>query len=452
MLDLIVIGGGISGLTVGALAQKRGLSVKVLEGEPAVGGVISSRARPEGVMETGPDSLLVDRPAVARLLAELGLDNMLIFPKPSRPYISRGSALHPLPEGFRLVAPGRWLPFVFSPLISLPGKLRALADLILPACDSPDQTLAQLVSRRLGMEVLQRLAQPLLGGLYASDPAQMSLGHTMPHLLALERQHGSLIRGMCRSGQVSPPRVASLPGGLGQLTGALRARLGDRVETGAMVRSLAFDGNGWTVATARRSLRSRAVVLAMPAPAAGRLLADLDPTLAGLLAEVPYRRVAVAHLWYQADQVSGFPEGCQGFLVPTVDGTMISAVSLAHQKWPDRIHPDFIHLKVHLGGAGREEALDLSNQAVLSQVLWQLRSWLEMRGLPRDQCLSRYPTAMPEYRRGHGQLLAAIEGHTGRWPGLHLTGNWMSGCGISECVARAEQVTQRMEVLPCATV
>lgn len=451
MLDLIVIGGGISGLTVGVLAKKRGLSVKLLEADASLGGVISSRSRPEGLMELGPDSLLVDRPAVGRLLSELKLTDSLVFPKPSRPFISRGPALHPLPEGFRLVAPGRWLPFVLSPLLSVPGKLRALADLVLPASDSPDQTLAQLVSRRLGGEVLERLAQPLLGGLYASDPAEMSLTHTMPHLLELERRHGSLIRGMCRAGQLSPPRVASLPGGLGQLTSALRARLGESVETGSAVRSLAFGGRDWTVSMFGRTLRSREVVLALPAPAAAGVVASLDAPLAELLARVPYRRVAVAHFWFAADQVIGLPKGCQGFLIPAVDGTMISAVSLAHQKWPDRILPGFVHLKAHLGGAHREEALEACDSAVLSQVLSQLCSWVEIRGLPRDYCLHRYPTAMPEYRGGHAQLLAAIEGHANRWPGLHMTGNWMSGAGIGECVARAEQLAQRMEVLSCIT-
>ncbi|MFA5505630.1 MAG: protoporphyrinogen oxidase [Vulcanimicrobiota bacterium] len=443
MLDVIVIGGGISGLTTAWRAMEAGLEVCLLESSSRSGGVIGSLQRPEGLLELGPDSLLVGRPSVRTLLEDLNLLEQAVSPLPSRPWMGRRGHLYPLPEGFRSVAPTRLLPFVRTPLLSWWGKFRMLWDLVLPASPLTDQTLSQLIGRRFGREALEQLAQPLIGGIYAADPDRLSLAATMPHLLALEKEHGSLIRGLWKS-SAAPPKMSSLPEGLGQLTNTLARNLGNRIQTSCPVRGLQKVGDHWQLEAQDQTFQARQVVVATGAHHCTDLLSHLDSNLACLIRGIVCRDIGIVNLLYRADQVGDLPPGCQGFLLPLKENSIFSAASLTQQKWPDRIQPSVINFRLHLGGAGRESFLSLDDETLLHRAAAELTSWVPVEGRPLYRLLTRHPRAMPEYRQGHLELIRRVESHLEGMPGLHLVGNWLSGVGISECVARAEGLLPRL--------
>ena len=444
MLDLVIVGGGISGLTAALRARQAGLNFRLLEAGPQLGGVIRSESRQEGVTELGPDALMVGQPAVTRLLHELGLDQETIPPSSCVPWIARDGRLYPLPEGFRQIAPTRWLPFALTPLLSFWGKLRVLADLVLPACPAEDQTLAQLVSRRMGSEVLERLAQPLLAGIYAADPQQLSLQATMGHLLELEKTYGSLLRGFWSS-KAQAPSMASLPQGLGQLIAALERQVSDCVQLSTPVIGLRPDesGAGWAVHTPQQSWRCRRVLVSTPAPHCAQLLRAFTPATAQEIGEIHCRSVAILNQFYLREQVGLNPPGCQGFLLPLLEGTSFSAVSLAHKKWPGRTLPTLVNLRIHLGGAGREDLLDREDAQLVAQVSEEVKPWLRIQGRPLASLLTRHTRLMPEYRLGHKARIERILDGVREWPGLQVTGNWLGGVGIGHCIARADTLSQQ---------
>ncbi len=443
MLDVIVIGGGISGLAAAWRATEAGHQVQLLESSKRLGGVIGSQRRDEGLLELGPDALLTSRASVSNLLEDLDLSGQVISPFPSRPWLGCRGSLHPLPEGFRSVAPTRLLPFIRTPLLSWRGKFRMLWDLVLPASPLKDQTLAELICRRFGEEVLEQLAQPLIGGIYASDPGQMSLAATMPYLLELEKKYGSLMRGLWKSSAV-PPKMSSLPGGLGHLVSSLTRRLGPRIQTDAPVTRLTRTSEGWRVEAGERAWQARQVVIATSAPHCAKLVARLDPAMGQRIERIVCRDVAIVNLIYRADDLGTLPLDCQGFLLPLKERTLFSAVSLTQQKWPRRIEPKFSNFRLHLGGAGREDSLRHDDETLIDLAISELRNWLELKGEPLFSKLTRHHQAMPEYRLGHLDLVRGVEAWSDSMPGLHLTGNWLTGVGISECLARVERLIPKL--------
>lgn len=446
MLDLMIIGGGISGLTAAFRARQAGLDFRLLECAPQLGGVIRSQPSDEGVRELGPDALMLGHPAVAQLLKELNLDQDLVQPASGIPWMARNGRLAPLPNGFRQIGPTRWLPFALTPLLSIWGKLRVLADLLLPASQAEDQTLAQLVGRRMGTEFLEQLAQPLVAGIYAADPAQLSLEATMGHLLQLEKQHGSLLRGIWKSPPQKPPTMASLPGGIGQLISALEEKVGHWALKSTTVGVIEPEGGGWTVTSTDRAWRSRRVLLAVPSADCTHLVQGFDPTLAGWLGGIYCRSVAILNQFYFTEQLRKVPPDCPGLLLPLKEGTSFSAISLAHKKWPDRTCPELVNLRVHLGGAGREHWLDQDDQQLVDQITREIRPWLGIRGRPLTSQLTRHQGKLPEYRLGHKSRVRKILHRVSNWPGLQVTGNWLNGVGIAHCIAGADALSRDWKV------
>lgn len=444
MLDMIIVGGGISGLTAAFRARQAGLDFRLLESNSQLGGVIRSESHREGVIELGPDALMLGQAPVRQLLQELQLENETLSPSSCVPWMARDGRLSPLPEGFRQIAPTRWLPFALTPLLSWWGKVRVLADLFLPASRAEDQTLAQFVSRRMGKEVLDRLAQPLIAGIYAADPNYLSLAATMPHLLHMERAHGSLLRGFWKS-HAQAPVMASLPQGLGQLISTLERQVAAHVQLSTPVTAIAPlpAGAGWTVNSNGQTWQCRRLVLTTPAPHCSSLLRPFDGPTAELVGGIHCRSVAIVNQFYFAEQVGLNLPRCQGFLVPLPEGTAFSAISLAHKKWPDRTSPGFVNLRIHLGGAGREDFLEQDDDTLVSRATQEVKPWLGILGEPLKSTLTRHTQRLPEYRLGHKARIQQIMENVTRWPGLQLTGNWLSGVGIGECIARADALSKQ---------
>jgi oxygen-dependent protoporphyrinogen oxidase len=486
---IVVIGAGIGGLTAAyRLAQRRpGAAITVLDAAARPGGVIASSLREGCLIEHGPDSIVSIKPAGLALVRDLGLADLLIGTEPDArsSLIAVGDRLVPVPEGLYLMAPGKILPFLRSPLLSWPGKLRMAWDFSLPRRDPAygDESLAAFVRRRLGREALDRIAQPMVSGIYTADPEQLSVAATMPQFLDMERTHGSLIRAMMErsraaagagAGQATGPRYGlfvSLRGGLQVLIDRLVAVLGERgvaIRTACPARSLARAGTGFTITTAGGVHRARSrlgrsvdalvdddgtetlacdqVVVATQLDAAAGLLAGLDGELAQLARAVPYAGVATVNLAFDAGQAPDLPAAA-GFVVPACERRGIIACTLAHRKYGGRCPPGTVLLRAFVGGALHEDRLDLSDSALIAIIMRDLRTYCGIRGEPRWTEIHRWPKAMAQYVTadgGHLARTAALRRRERAIPGLAIVSNGCEGVGIPDLAAQALSAAERL--------
>jgi len=294
---IAVVGAGITGLAAANRLLEPGAgpppTVTIFEAGPRAGGIVTTFRGADGlVLEDGPDSFLTEKPAALALIERLGLGERVIGTNPAyrSSFVLTGGRLEPTPAGFQLLAPVRALPFLRSPILSLPGRLRALAEPLVPARTREagaivDESLAAFVRRRFGPELLSAIAQPMIGGIYGADPERLSMLATFPRYLRLEAEYGSVLAGL-RRGPAAPasgPRYglfASLAGGMQELVDALAARLPvGALRTGAPVTGLAREDGSWVVATPAGHERFDAVIVTLAAPAAGRLVAEFDRDL-----------------------------------------------------------------------------------------------------------------------------------------------------------------------------
>lgn len=460
----VIIGGGITGLTAAyrllekARQERLPLDVTVLEKNERLGGVIKTANLSGCLIEQGPDAILTAKPWALKLIDELGLAPSLVSTSKQhrRAFIAREGTLFPLPEGFRLIAPGDLGALLLSPLFSVTGKLRMLMDLFLPRHarmihgsmpDDFDESLAGFVRRRLGREALERVAQPILGGIYTADPERLSLRATMPQFHEWECRYGSVIKGVQRlsdsqsEGAVRYGMFVSLKGGLSRLIERLAERIGDeRIKLGVSVKDLSAKDGWWRISFEGGGyIDADIVVLAVPAVQAARLSRSVSPPVASLLERVHYASSAVVNLIFDR-RLIGHPLDGFGFVVPESEGLLTIACSFASVKFEDRAPAGKTILRAFVGGAGREADLDRSDTAIVRQVLQDLDRFLGLKGHPESTVVTRWPESMPQYDVGHLNLVAEIERMSQNLHGLYITGNGLKGVGIPDCVRSAEQV------------
>jgi oxygen-dependent protoporphyrinogen oxidase len=453
---IVVIGGGIAGLAAAhrllEIGRERGrpFELRVLESAPRLGGSIATERRDGFVIEAGPDSLLSEKPAGIDLCERLGLAAQMMGTREEfrRTYVVRGGRLQALPDGFLLLAPTQFWPLVTSSLFSWSGKLRMALDLVLPrGAAREDESLSAFVGRRLGREALERVAQPLVGGIYTADPDRLSLAATMPRFLEMERQHRSIILAMLRQRRRARAVPAERSGarwslfvsfrdGMQTLVDTLAARLpGGAVETGRPVRALSRDAaGGWQIDDARGC---DAVILATPAPAAARLLDPVAPALAAELRGIPYASSATVSLAYRREDVPHPLDGF-GFVVPAVEQRAIVACTFSSLKYAARAPAEFLLLRAFVGGALHPERFAQSDDEMVASVCAELHALLGVRAAPRLTRIHRHPESMAQYHVGHLERLRRIEDHLRALPGLHLAGSAYRGVGIPDCIRSGE--------------
>jgi oxygen-dependent protoporphyrinogen oxidase len=457
-MRLIVVGGGISGLAAAhravELAQERGrpLALTLLEGADRLGGTIQSERRDGFLVECGPDSFLSEKPWALALCRRLGVEDRLIGTDDRfrRVFVVFGGRLHPLPDGFQLLAPTRLGPFLTSSLFSWPGKLRMALDLLRPRGGYPDESLGAFVRRRLGREALERAAQPLVAGIYTADPDELSLGATMPRFIEMERRERSVILALWRAAHRAPARHAGTSGARWSLFVTFAAgmeelirRLADRLPPGAVhlkerAIAVARDGDGWRVTSASGAVFSGdALILAPEAYQAARLLRYVDPGLAHLLEGIPYASSATVTLAYRRAHIRHPLDGF-GFVVPQVEGRPVIAATFSSVKYPGRAPEGHALLRVFMGGALNESAIEGDDAALIETARGQLGELLGATGTPLFTRVARYPRAMPQYHVGHAARAEAIEQAVARLPGLRLAGGAYRGVGIADCVRSGE--------------
>ena len=461
-MRLIVVGGGVSGLAAAhravELARERGrpLDLTVLEAGDRLGGTIQTERREGFLVECGPDSFLSEKPWALALCRRLGVEDRLIGTDDRfrRVFVVFGGRMHPLPDGFQLLAPTRLGPFLASSLFSWRGKLRMACDLALPRGGQADESLGAFVRRRLGREALERVAQPLISGIYTADPDDLSLGATMPRFLEMERRERSVILALWRAARRAPARHEGTSGarwslfvtfaeGMEELVRLLATRLPPgavRLKERAV--SIARAREHWQVATAGGgAFTGDALVLAPEAHQASRLLRYVDPGLAHLLEGIPYASSATVTLAYRRADIAHPLDGF-GFVVPQVERRPIIAGTFSSVKYAGRAPAGHVLLRVFVGGALNEPALEADDAALVATARAQLAELMGVNGSPLFTRVARHPRAMPQYHVGHAARAEAIERAVARLPGLRLAGGAYRGVGIADCVRAGEEAAE----------
>jgi protoporphyrinogen/coproporphyrinogen III oxidase len=471
MKRIVIIGGGISGLAAAhrlfelSAGESVPIEVQLLEASSNAGGVIRTHSRDGFLLEAGPDAFISEKPEALSLIRRLGLDKNLIETNPQhrRSFVARGNKLIPVPEGFQLLAPSRFLPFLKSDILSWRGKARMTLDLFLPrrahVNGIDDESLAAFVRRRMGREALERIAQPMIGGIYTADPELLSLRATMPRFIEMERKHRSLLRALwharktqtrAESSGTSGARYSlflSLDGGMQMLVDALVKSLpANSIRLDTRAESLAYDANAkrWKIGTSSDDLiYADAVCIALPAYAAGHLLRDTDPLPAKELDGIQYASTATLNLAYRRADIPHRLDGF-GFVVPFIEGRATLACSFSSVKFAGRAPEDSVLLRAFVGGALQPETFDLDDEKIIKLVRKDLRDLLGIESPPHFAQIEKWPSSMAQYHLGHIERVDSIRERLRTFPSLELAGNAYSGAGIPDCIRSGESAAERI--------
>ncbi|HKP83835.1 MAG TPA: protoporphyrinogen oxidase [Pyrinomonadaceae bacterium] len=451
---IVIIGGGISGLAAAhrVLELNPAAQVTILEASSRLGGTIQTEYRDGFLIERGPDSFISEKPQAVALAKRLGLESRLIETneKYRRSFIVRNGRLRPVPEGFQLLAPSRMWPFITSDIFSVTGKARMAADLFLPRKNTngtTDESLASFVRRRLGAEALDRMAQPMVGGIYTADPETLSLRATLPRFLEMERKHRSLILAMMRQGRAQKSGTSgaryslflSFDRGVQVLVDALTQIKADfRLNTRAQ--RLTFD-QGWTITTDKdEALKADAVCLAVPAYIAASLLTG---ELADKLRQIKYASTATINFGYRRTAIS-HPLNGFGFVVPYIEKRSLIACTFSSVKFSGRVPDGHVLLRAFAGGALQPEIFALDESELAARVEADLRELLGINEAPLFVETAKWERSMPQYEVGHLDRIVEIENEVSQFPGLALAGNSYRGAGIPDCIRSGEAAAESL--------
>jgi protoporphyrinogen/coproporphyrinogen III oxidase len=456
MKRIAIIGGGISGLSAAyTLEQKRQSGTPVeyvlFESSPRLGGVLVTDRVDGCVVEAGPDSFLTEKTWAADLCVKIDLGDQLIGSNDAerKTYILAKGKLVVIPDGLTFMVPTKIMPTVFSPLFSVRTKIRMAAEWFhLPRKGAEDETVAEMVERHYGPEMVDLLADPLLSGVYGGEASQLSVRAVLPRFADMESKYGSLGRALlgvrkearkkvgATTNLPTRPLFTSLKDGMQQMVNALVARLDAKaLKTSASVQSVIRQDNGWTVCAGYQTDHFDAVIVATPTHAAAVVLEAADENLARDLGEIKYTSSATVTLGYDEKVRRSLPPGF-GFLVPRGARHRMLAATFVHNKFPHRAPENRALIRCFLGGARDEQIMQASENDILQIVRGELRQILGA-ALNPDPLFARvykWKSAMAQYSVGHLARLQRIEALRQKLPGLALAGNGYNGIGVPDCV------------------
>jgi oxygen-dependent protoporphyrinogen oxidase len=461
MPRIAIIGGGISGLSAAfTLEEKRQSGAQsdtkieyvLFESAPRLGGVMVTDRADGCLIEAGPDSFLTEKPWAADLCRKIGLGDQLIGSNDAdrKTYIvvrkkndgKKGrDRLVVMPDGLMFMVPTKILPTLFSPLFSFRTKMRMAAEWFHPPHRaSGDETVAQMVERHYGPEMVDLLADPLLSGVYGGEASELSVRAVVARFADMEAKHGSLGRAMLAArrkmaAKAAPrPLFTSLKEGMQQMVDALLARLDPAaLRLSSAVQALTPEANGWTVAAGYQPDHFDAVIVAAPAHAAAAVLQGADEALSRELAGINYSSSVTVTLGYDETVRRSLPPGF-GFLVPRSAGHRMLAATFVHNKFPHRAPDNRALVRCFLGGARDEQILDSTDDQILQIVRDELRQIISLTADPLFVRIYKWRAAMAQYGVGHLERLARIRSHCQKLPGLALAGNGFNGIGVPDCV------------------
>lgn len=470
-----VIGGGISGLSFAWYLERLlpSADVHVFESASKVGGVIQTTLESPFLTELGADNFATLLPDALRMIEEMGIRDEFIGPKADHriAQVVRNGTVLPIPNGFSLMQPTRLSAVLSTPVLSLSGRIRLIAEFFVKQRTSDeDESVESFAIRRLGRECFERLVEPIVGGIFTARAETLSMQAAMPQFVAMEREFGGLIRGAIakRKSQSRAERSAR------EATGArydqflapkqgmswwlkkIATSLRNPIQLGQQVAQLSKDSeNRWSLKT--KSLTKGgdaselltgfdAICLSLPGPRATALLKHTHPKIAEKLARIPYASSAVAALAIQRSEI--FPKAlCFGVVVPKLERRDCLAISLASEKYEGRCPNDLVLARVFMGGAIRPELLDKSDDQLLSTARKEIKELLGAESLPRWQTIVRWNEAMPQYLVGHPQLIASIRQSINEDNSLRVIGNAFDGVGIPQCIRLARQTAEHFATL-----
>jgi protoporphyrinogen/coproporphyrinogen III oxidase len=457
MKRIAIIGGGASGLAAASaleLARQAGadLAYTLFERDSRLGGVMQTELIDDCLIEAGPDSFLSEKTTGAEFCKLFGLGDQIIGSNDAEriTYILVNNRLIAMPDGLMFMVPTKILPTVTTPLFTWGTKIKMGLEILKrpPKNNGQDESVADLVRRHYGQEVVERLADPLLAGVYGGDAANLSVKAVLPRFADMESKYGSLSRGMLMArkkmaeftksqGPNYKPRplFSSLKNGMQQMVDAVAAFLPksstrvDQVVTGVI-----RNPENWTVALDGAGDQFDAVILATQAPVAARLLTPVDSVLAYDLGAISYSSSVTVVMTYSRSDLAHMPPGF-GFLVPKSEKRRIRALTFVHNKFPHRAPADKGILRVFLGGLSDQGVLALSDEEIVATVRKELNEILKLTAEPRITRIYRWNKAMAQYGPGHLDRVARIQQAVGRIPGLALAGNAFHGIGVPDCLA-----------------
>jgi len=483
---VVVIGGGIAGLAAAwEIVSRPGppASVVVLEQSDRLGGKLQTTSMGDRPVDVGPDAFVARRPEALGLCEELGLADDLVAPGAQGAAVWARGKLRPLPEGLALGIPTRLGPLARSGILDPSGLVRAAADVLdlrprrgRRLADDSDCSVGAIVRARLGHQVADRLADPLIGGIHAGPIDGLSAAAVFPALLRAASASGSLLRAL-RSvaapasgpgtsgtpgrdgaqGSGSPPVFLTVRGGMGRLVAVLAAALAARgveLRTGVTTTSLARRSGGWELRTSAGTIDADAVVVALPAPAAASALRCIAPEAAAALDQVTYASVSVVTAAFD-EQCVGGPLAGTGFLVPAEQGLLMTGCTWLSAKWPQLRRPGEVLVRVSAGRAGDERAATMDDDTLVRRLLAELRAVAGITGDPADVLVTRWPAAFPQYAVGHVRRMTQVQASLAQLGApVALAGAVVQGVGIPACIGSGRQaasmVLERLARVPAA--
>jgi len=450
MIRIAIIGGGISGLASAFTLEEHrragaDLDYVLYEASARLGGVLRTDHVDGCLIEAGPDSFITEKTWAPDLCRALGLGDQLIGSNDAdrKTYILTNGRLVAMPDGLTFMVPTKILPTGLSPLFSWKTKLRMAQELFHPprAADH-DESVASFVERHYGSEMVDRLADPLLSGVYGGEAASLSVRAVLPRFAEMERAHGSLGLAMFAARRKmsagprkpAPPLFTSLKNGMQHLAETVTSRLTPvSLLTNTPVQAIQSEAGGWVVSAGMQSDHFDGVIVALPAPAAAQVLRITSPDLSAELAAIQYSSSITVGLGYDREVRQSLPPGF-GFLVPRSEGKRLLAATFVHNKFPHRAPEDRALLRCFFAGRNAENVWPLGEDQIIGIVRDELHQILGLRAEPLLARVYKWKFAMAQYGVGHLDRLDRIEHLRQQLPGLALAGNAYRGIGVPDCI------------------
>ena len=440
MKHVIIIGGGIGGLTAAYYLKKAGFDVTVLERNSYVGGAIKTVLKRERyLLELGPNTFLSSSDSITNLSQELHLDHQFAFNKQAgkKRYLYTKKGLQVLPTGPKQ--------FLKSPILSIRGRMRVLLEPLIRSKSTGSESLASFVARRAGKELLEAMVDPFVSGVYAGDPYQLEIKSIFPKLVEVEREYGSIFKGMKQlKGNLGGHDLLSYYWGMQTLPSRLQDVLQHAVQTDTSVESIEQLGDGkWKIHldTHDRTFEADAVVIATPASEAARLLMSHAPKATPHLMSIPYVSLGVAHTVYRRNDIPTPVDGF-GFLIPRREKVRMLGALWSSSLFPNRAPQGEVLLTNYIGGATDPHAIDLDDHELSMHVRSGLEQTMGIRAEPRFSHITRINQAIPQYTVGHADRLAVIGQIISRLDGIFLTGSYLNGISVANTIEHAHNVAR----------
>jgi oxygen-dependent protoporphyrinogen oxidase len=453
MPRVVIVGGGISGLSAAYYLSKAGIPSTLVESRPRLGGVIQTERIEGCTLEAGPDSFLSAKPAALDLIRDLGLSEDVIGSNDNLrvTFVKKNGRLIPLPDGLMMMVPTKVMPLITTPLLSLGTKARMGMELLrAPKMRGEDESVADFVLEHYGQEAVDYLAEPLLSGIYGGDPRQLSVRAVLPRFVELSQKYGSLTKGVLASrkqmkAQGPPaPLFRTLKGGLGEMVDAVTAAIAPHTTVVQQrAQTVERTAGGWRVRVENDWIEADQVVLACEAHSASGLLAGVDGRVSEILGGVGYSSSMIVALGYDAANFAKPPVGF-GFLIPKKERRRLVALTWVGTKFSHRVPEGKIVARCFLGGAEDAAVLNESDESVIDAVSRELRELAGVTATPRFTRITRWSRSMAQYPVGHPRRMAELRTRMADLGGLHLAGNAYDGIGIPDCIRLGKTAAEKI--------